>query len=76
MMERNGAKNIVRYMDDYATFASSEEECNEILKIMMDVCAKAGFAVQPTKIVWATPHLEFLGIVIDNENQQLMISTE
>lgn len=76
MMERNGATNIVRIMDDFGTFAHTAEECNKNLRIMLEVCRKAGFEVQPTKVVWATTLLEFLGIIIDNYNQQLKISEE
>lgn len=75
-MEKHGATNIVRIMDDFGTFSFSEEDCNRNLQIMLDVCKMAGFDVQVTKVVWATPILEFLGIIIDNLKQELRISVE
>ena len=76
IMQQNGVKNVIRYMDDYACFASNETLCNAYLENMISVCELAGFKLQPAKVVRATPVLEFLGIVIDNVKQELRISVE
>ena len=76
-MSRGGVPGqIVRYVDDFLVVAKSAPECQASLNIMLQVCADAGFSVQPSKVTSPSTTTEFLGILIDTVNQELRISQQ
>ena len=75
MMENNGVSDVDNYVDDFFTCGPpGTNQCDDNLNTMLGTCKEAGFSVSPRKVVWSTPVLEFLGIVIDSINMILCIS--
>ena len=68
--------SVVRYVDDFLVLASSAEECQNFLDIMLRTCHASGFSVQPSKVTAPAQKTEFLGIVVDSAQQQLRISRD
>ena len=76
-MKYQGASYVAHYLDDFITAGPPDSpECQSNLEVMLTVCDKVGFAVNPTKVVHSCTKLEFLGIVIDTEKMELRISKE
>ena len=71
-----GPGQIVRYVDDFLVVATSAPECQAALDSMLQVCADAGFSVQPSKVTPPSTTTEFLGILIDTVKQELRISKQ
>ena len=69
-------RRIVRYVDDFIVIAPTAAECQDNLNTMLATCMQSGFSVQPSKVTTPATTVEFLGIVIDSELQQLRISPE
>ena len=68
---------VEHYLDDYFTCgAPSTMECAANQAIMCYTCKQLGFSVQPTKLVYPTTTLEYIGITIDSVAMQLRISDE
>ena len=68
---------VEHYLDDYFTCGvPSTMECAANLAIMCYTCKQLRFSVQPTKLVYPTTTLEYIGITIDSVAMQLRISDE
>ena len=67
---------LVRYVDDFLVVASNEADCARNLQLMLNTCEKAGFRVQPAKVTAPAKAVEFLGIIVDTETEELRISEE
>ena len=77
IMKCKGASIVEHYLDDYFTCGSSKSnECHNNVQIMIDACNETGFEVNPSKVVYPTTELEFLGIVIDSNAMELRISEQ
>lgn len=76
MIKRGASPDTFRYMDDFLTIAGSEEACNASLNVMLQTCKDAGFEIQPSKVVKPCTVIEFLGIEINTELQQLRITED
>ena len=77
IMKCKGASIVEHYLDDYFTCGSSKSnECHNTVQIMIDACNETGFEVNPSKVVYPTTELEFLGIVIDSNSMELRISEQ
>ena len=75
-MHLNGVPEdrVVRYVDDFIVLATSPQECQGYLDVMLSTCRSAGFSVQPSKVTTPSESTEFLGIVVDSIQKQLRIS--
>ena len=77
IMKCKGAGIVEHYLDDYFTCGCSKSnECHNNVQIMIDACNETGFEVNPSKVVYPTTELEFLGIVIDSNSMELRISEQ
>lgn len=77
IMQYKGVTFVNHYLDDYITTGPpATDECEKNLDIMLQVCQSVGFAVNPSKVVTATPVIEFLGIIIDATKFELRISDD
>lgn len=74
MRTKGVTTNLVRYVDDFLVLANSPSECQHNIDLMLQVCRESGFSVQPSKVTAPNTCIEFLGIVIDSEAQELRIS--
>ena len=74
-MTKNGVSKVSHYLDDYFTCGHPNSmECEANLAIMSYTCNLLGFGIQPSKIVYATTELEYIGITIDSVAMELRIS--
>jgi hypothetical protein len=73
-MKHNGVSYVEHYLDDFITCASSKEQCLINLNIMLQMCEKIGFKVNPGKLVQPTTLTQFLGIIIDSIKMETRIS--
>ncbi|RCN45092.1 hypothetical protein ANCCAN_08902 [Ancylostoma caninum] len=65
---------LIMYIDDWAFFASSKEECISHLRYALEIFAKLGLRVNMEKsILSPCQRLEFLGIEIDTLTAQFTI---
>ena len=76
-MKQDGCTYVRHYLDDYITYGSPDSsECDDNLKIMLDMCKETGMAVNPAKVVGPASQIEFLGIIIDTIAMETRISDE
>jgi hypothetical protein len=76
ILQKGTVSSILRYVDDFLIIADSESICHDSLQIMIDTCKKAGFDIQPSKVVMPSRVVEFLGVVIDTQLGVLRISED
>ena len=77
IMQARGVSYVDQYLDDFITVgAPNSYECHNNLSNMLSVCHDLGFAVNPSKLVDATTKLEFLGILLDTDSQELRITED
>lgn len=76
IMQQKGASIIEKYLDDFYSCASTKNECDQNLAIMLDACSETGFQVNPQKVCPSSKRLEFLGIIIDTHKKRTEISSE
>ena len=60
-------------MDDFLCIDESEEECNRLVSIFLDLCSKIGCPISIEKTEFATTKVVFLGILLDGERFVLVI---
>ena len=68
------SSDIIRYVDDFLIVSDSENIAAEHLEAAIGIARQAGFVIQVDKVTRPTRCLEFLGIIIDLEENQLRIS--
>ena len=56
---------ISRYLDDFFTAHILQQVCDSIMQTIHDTCSEVGVLMSPTKRVYATQIIEFLGLLID-----------
>jgi len=65
---------LVRYVDDFLIVSGNAPQCQSDLDCLVATCGKAGFAIQPSKVLPPSTIMEFLGIEIDTKRSVLRIS--
>ena len=76
MRHEGVTSEIVRYVDDFLVIASSPEHASRDVDLMVQVSRAAGFVIQSDKVTPPTRVIQFLGIVIDLDNNILRISDD
>ena len=77
IMQYRGVRDVDHYLDDFITVGPpASDTCSANLQTMLDVCKDVGFAINPSKVVDATPEIQFLGIILDSERFELRISED
>lgn len=71
IMAANGYPDIVSYLDDYLVIAPSLSKANLVLRELMALLRRLGFAINYDKVVTPSRRLTFLGIVLDTNNMTL-----
>ena len=61
------------YLDDYMFISTSEDDCNEMVRVFMKMCEEIGCPVSFDKTEWVTSCITFLGILINGETHSLSI---
>ncbi|KAG6522329.1 hypothetical protein ZIOFF_019468 [Zingiber officinale] len=62
---------LVVYIDDILVFSATEEAHIQHLTKMLDICAKEGLVLSPSKMKIAQPEIEFLGATVGNRKIKL-----
>ena len=65
---------VVRYVDDFLLISESEVMANLDLDRTISISRQSGFLIQGDKVTRPVRSLEFLGIIIDLESNELRIS--
>ena len=68
------SSGLVRYVDDFLIVSADRISCQVDLDCLVATCDRAGFTVQPSKVLPPSHKVEFLGIEIDTRNAILRIS--
>ena len=77
VMLYKGASFVEHYLDDYVTIGPAHSSlCAANMKVMLDTFSELGFTVNPKKVCSSRTELEFLGMVIDSNRMELLISQE
>lgn len=71
MMQKREFK-IISYLDDFILIGHTEKECLKAQQILIELLTRLGFLVNWGKVVVSTKRLQFLGLVIDSELQQIV----
>ena len=66
--------DIVRYVDDYLIISDSREVAENHLTTAISIARQSGFVIQSDKVTLPSRSLEFLGLIIDLDANQLRIS--
>ena len=64
---------VTNYLEDFLFIATSEAECNGLVRIFLSVCERLGCPVSAEKTEWARTSITFLGIVLNGEIHKLLI---
>ena len=76
-MQLRGVTNVIHYLDDYFSVGKPKtQECENNLKIMLEVCNELGMKVNPDKVIMPSTCIEFLGIILDSTSMEMRISEE
>ena len=75
-INQGASTSTIFYIDDILVIDSSREKCEKSLKIVLDTCQKAGFAVQHKKTQGPSKVMTFLGLQIDTIQNQTKIDEE
>ena len=76
MVHEGVDSQIIRYVDDFLVVSSSPSQAREDIAKMVRVARLAGFVIQDEKVTGPTRIIQFLGIVIDLDRNELRISEE
>ncbi|KAG6523944.1 hypothetical protein ZIOFF_013832 [Zingiber officinale] len=68
---RGTEKFIAVYIDDILVFSETEEEHQEHLKVLLNICRRNGLILSPTKMKIGSSTIEFLGATIGNSKIRL-----
>ncbi len=69
-----GIDTLSHYLDDYIFFSSKDSpNCQLLLDTFHEICQKFGVPVSPEKIVNPTTKLEFLGLTLCTDTQQVQV---
>lgn len=64
---------IISYLDDFLLMGYTEEECTNAQQILIELLTRLGFLVNWAKVVVPTKRVQFLGLLIDSELQQIVL---
>ena len=70
------SSEIVRYVDDFLVVSESPSHARDDVATMVRVARQAGFTIQDEKVTGPARQIQFLGILIDLDLNQLRISDE
>ena len=73
MMERRGFTSLEVYLDDWLIVAPTKEECQESMRVLLQLLRSLGFSVSYKKVEPPTTILVFLGIEIDSVEMKLTL---
>ena len=63
------------HMDDMLIFGSSKEECDLRFAATLQQLKKVGVTLNPSKCVFATDHIKFLGHIVDKTGVQALLNS-
>ena len=63
--------SVTNYLDDYLFIQQSEEECNNQVRMFLELCATINCPVALDKTEWAAPRMVFLGILLNGDSMTL-----
>ena len=67
---------ITNYLDDFLFIKLCFQVCNGMVKNFLVICEDLGCPVSMEKTVYASPLMEFLGVLLDGRNKILAIPEE
>lgn len=73
MMARRGISAIVCYLDDFFIVASTHEECQRAMNMLIALLRRLGFFISWSKVEGPTHVITFLGIRIDSHTMTLAL---
>ena len=73
MMERRGFTSLVVYLDDWLIVVPTKEDCQESMRVLLQLLRSLGFSVSYKKVEPPTTILVFLGIEIDSVEMKLTL---
>ena len=73
IMARKGYPNIVAYLDDFFICERTLKRCAHVLKVLIQLLRKLGFAINWNKVVDPSKRIIFLGIEIDSDTMELRL---
>nr|AYH52631.1 ORF3 [Dioscorea bacilliform AL virus 2] len=68
---RGTEKFIAVYIDDILVFSQNEQEHEQHLKKMLQICKENGLVLSPSKMKIGSPRIDFLGAIIGDRRIQL-----
>jgi hypothetical protein len=68
--------NCVVYCDDFLVLAENKKDCLRDMSFLLEILRLLGVPVKPSKIIWPTQKIEFLGLVLDFVNMTVSASPE
>jgi hypothetical protein len=57
--------NCVVYCNDFLILAPNKRDCFRDMSFLLEVLRLLGVPVKPSKIIWPSQSIEFLGLVLD-----------
>ena len=69
-------KSLINYLNDYLFIAALKSACNWQMNIFIHICKEIRMPLSEEKTVKATPHLTFLGFLLDGENHLVLVPLE
>ena len=73
-MRKHSAELLIRYLDDFVCFGRAAE-CFKAKSVMLEVCRFLNIPVNPKKTVGPATRMEFLGIILDSNKMEILISS-
>ena len=67
---------VTNYLDDFLFVERSEEICNKLIDVFLEMCRTLSIPVAFNKTEWASTRIVFLGILLDGINHVLSVPVE
>jgi hypothetical protein len=72
-----GTKEVDHYLDNYITMCPPNSLTRDRnFNIMLDTCGLLGFNTNPSKVTTPNTVIEFLGLIIDSDKQEIRLSND
>ena len=72
----SGRYMVTNYLDDFLFISNSEQDCNRMVRIFLNLCEFINCPVSMEKTEWASNRIIFLGVLMDGHHRCLGIPQE
>ena len=73
---KTGKKWVVNYLDDFLFIAASKEDCDDMMKVFIQLCKDLGVPIAMEKTEYGSERVVFLGILLEGKFHILSVPEE